>query len=106
MRLNLQSGGFGWQRVQRDAIHRIVSSAKPPWNLPGLKVLHRSTQFRSSGIVERDIKMGLNRIINTQSLEHIAANDQRSVLSFEPYFINQNGRRMSPSELDVSDIRR
>lgn len=99
-------GGAAGKRIQNHPVVGVGQLPEATDNLPGLEMLHGSSQDFSVRIVERHIEMSLRRIDGMQTLEHIAGENQRAIFSLEPDFFNADHRRIDPLKLDMRDVGR
>jgi hypothetical protein len=94
------------QWIDGHAVNGIVRAAVAAGNLPRLKVLHGGTEHAPGRVVEGHIEMGLRRVGGFQALEHIADDDEWTLLPFEPDFLDADYRGIHPLELKVGNVGR
>ncbi len=68
-------------------------------------MLHTAAEHVAARIVEGHVEMRLGRILCFEPFEHVASDDQRPFLAFEPNLLDQDDRRVAPGELDMRHVR-
>jgi hypothetical protein len=89
---DFDANGFTGERIELDAVARVIRPPIAPRDLTGLKMLDAAAKHGTGGIVERHVQMSLGRVFGLQPLDDVALDDERTLFSLQPNLFDDNDR--------------